>query len=120
MHFDRDNLPTAGSKVVGNAFCQYRGVAVNCGARGLKDEPDYLFHNNGDGTFTDVTVKAGVEDNGPYYGFTAIFIDSNGDAKPYVVEPPASMAAKMSGRDWAMTRSTQTAQKIFSISGEGC
>jgi len=41
----------------------------------LKGEPDHLFHNNGDGTFTDVSVKAGVSDPGAYYGFTAIFVD---------------------------------------------
>ena len=62
VHFDRDNLPIAGTKAVGYASCQYRGAAVNCGPRGLQGEPDHLFHNNGDGTFTDVTVKAGVED----------------------------------------------------------
>ncbi len=66
VHFDRDNLPVAGTKAVGYAFCQYRGVAVNCGPRGLRGEPDHLFHNNGDGTFTDVTVRAGVEDKDRY------------------------------------------------------
>jgi hypothetical protein len=85
VHFDRDNLPISGTKAVGNAFCQYRGDAVNCGPRGLRGEPDHLFHNNGDGTFTDVTVKAGVEDKENYYGFTAIFVDVNGDGKPDLV-----------------------------------
>ncbi len=65
VHLDRDNLPAPGSKAVGYASCQYRGVAVNCGPRGLPGEPDHLFHNNGDGTFTDVTAKAGVEDKEP-------------------------------------------------------
>ena len=41
-------------------FCQFRGVNVMCGPRGLKGEHDHLFHNNGDGTFTDVSQKAGV------------------------------------------------------------
>jgi hypothetical protein len=41
-----------------------------------------LFHNNGDGTFRDVSVKAGVSDPGNYYGFTAIFVDVNNDGKP--------------------------------------
>jgi hypothetical protein len=85
VHFDRDKLPVGGSKAVGYSLCQYRGVAVNCGPRGLKGEPDHLFHNNGDGTFTDVTVKAGVEDKEAYYGFTAIFVDVNGDGKPDLV-----------------------------------
>jgi len=85
VHFDRDNLPIAGTKAVGYASCQYRGAAVNCGPRGLKGEPDHLFHNNGNDTFTDVTVKAGVEDKDRYYGFTAIFVDINGDGKPDLV-----------------------------------
>jgi hypothetical protein len=85
VHFDRDNLPIAGSKAIGYAQCQYRGASVNCGPRGLIGEPDHLFHNNGDGTFTDVTVKAGVEDKDRYYGFTAIFVDVNGDGKPDLV-----------------------------------
>jgi hypothetical protein len=82
VHFDRDSLPFAGSKAVGYAQCEYRGAAVNCGPRGLKGEPDQLFHNNGDGTFTDVTKKAGVEDKENYYGFTAIFASLNGNGKP--------------------------------------
>ena len=85
VHFDRDNPPIAGTKAVGYAFCQYRGAAVNCGPRGLKGEADHLFHNNGDGTFTDVTVKAGVEDKELYYGFAVIFVDINGDGKPDLV-----------------------------------
>lgn len=85
VHFDRANLPVSGSKAVGYSFCQYRGVAVNCGPRGLQGEPDHLFHNNGDGTFTDVTEKAGVEDKNRYYGFTSIFVDINGDGKPDLV-----------------------------------
>ena len=85
VHFDRENLPIGGSKAVGYASCLYRGQSVNCGPRGLPGEPDHLFHNNGDGTFTDVTVKAGVEDKDRYYGFSTIFVDINGDGKPDLV-----------------------------------
>ncbi len=85
VHFDRNNLPIAGTKAVGFVQCQYRGAAVNCGPRGLLGEPDHLFHNDGNGKFTDVTVKAGVEDKDRYYGFTAIFVDINGDGKPDLV-----------------------------------
>ena len=85
VHFDRNNLPIAGTKAVGFANCQYRGASVNCGPRGLPGEPDHLFHNNGNGTFTDVTKQAGVEDKDRYYGFAAIFIDINGDGKPDLV-----------------------------------
>ena len=85
VHFDRDNLPIAGTKAVGYASCLYRGASVNCGPRGLPGEPDHLFHNNGDGTFTDVTAKAGVEDKDKYYGFSTIFISLNGNGKPDLV-----------------------------------
>jgi hypothetical protein len=50
-----------------NAFCTFRGERSTA-ARGLKGEPDHLFHNNGDGTFTDVSEKAGVADKPGYYG----------------------------------------------------
>jgi len=81
-HFDRDNLPVPGSKAVNFSSCQFRGAIVMCGPRGLEGEPDHLFHNNGDGTFTEVSAKAGVEDKGRFYGFESIFVDMNGDGKP--------------------------------------
>ena len=75
LHYDAHQQPTFGDPKVPDAFCQLRGMAVMCGPRGLKGEPDHLFHNNGDGTFTDVSVKAGVSDPGAYYGFTTTFAD---------------------------------------------
>jgi len=50
-----------------------------CGPRGLPGEPDHLFHNNGDGTFTDVSIKAGVSDPAGYYGLGAVFVDLDDD-----------------------------------------
>jgi enediyne biosynthesis protein E4 len=82
VHFDRKDLAASGLDAIGQSFCQYRGAAVMCGPRGLRGEPDHLFHNNGDGTFTDFSVKAGVNDKNAYYGFTSIFVDLNGDGKP--------------------------------------
>lgn len=64
------------------AFCTFRGVSVMCGPHGLKGEADHLFHNNGDGTFTDVSVKAGVADTRDYYGLSSLFVDVNGDGRP--------------------------------------
>jgi hypothetical protein len=85
VHFDRNNLPIAGTKAVNYASCLYRGASVNCGPRGLPGEPDHLFHNDGNGKFTDVTVKAGIEDKDKYYGFSTIFVDINNDGKPDLV-----------------------------------
>ncbi len=82
VHFDQDQLAGAGGKGgVASNFCQFRGVTVMCGPRGLKGEHDHLFHNNGDGTFTDVSKKLGVDDPNGYYGFTSIFVDLNNDGK---------------------------------------
>ncbi len=82
LHYDRKNLPTPAENGGTNAFCTFRGELVSCGPRGLKGEPDHLFHNNGDGTFTDVSVKAGVADKAGYYGLGAVFVDINNDGKP--------------------------------------
>ena len=82
VHYDFANPPAQGSRSVAYSFCQFRGVNVMCGPNGLKGEPDHLFHNNGDGTFTDVSVKAGVSDSkGKYYGLASLFIDVNNDGK---------------------------------------
>jgi hypothetical protein len=81
LKFDLSNPPYSGSKLVGFGFCQYRGEQVMCGPRGLVGEQDHLFHNNGDGTFTDVSKKLGVDDPAGYYGLGALFADVNGDGK---------------------------------------
>ena len=82
LHYDIHNMPAAGGNGNPNAFCTFRGEPVSCGPRGLKGEPDHLFHNNGDGTFTDVSEKAGVADKPGYYGLGAVFADVNNDGKP--------------------------------------
>ena len=80
--FDFDHPPVSGTSTVSYSLCQYRGVQVMCGPRGLRGAEDHLFHNNGDGTFTDVSVKAGVSDPHRYYGLGALFADVNNDGKP--------------------------------------
>ena len=81
VHYDMSHPPRSGTEAVGFQFCEYRGANVSCGPRGLEGEPDHLFHNNGDGTFTDVSEKAGVSDPHHYYGFSSTFVDVNNDGK---------------------------------------
>ena len=81
VHYDVAHPPVPGSKSVGYANCTFRGTNTYCGPRGLAGEPDHLFHNNGDGTFTDVSEKAGVGDKDHYYGFSSTFVDVNHDGK---------------------------------------
>src|SRR5204863_1636719 len=79
VKFDPDHPPAAGKDAMSTASCTFRGLAVMCGPRGLEGEQDHLFHNNGDGTFTDVSVKAGVSDPKGYYGFASVFVDVDND-----------------------------------------
>jgi hypothetical protein len=71
---DMNNLPKFGD----GPFCQYRGIPVNCGPRGLKGARDRLYHNNGDGTFTDITEKLGIDKNS-YYGLGVLWLDYDKD-----------------------------------------
>jgi enediyne biosynthesis protein E4 len=82
VHYDLDHPPVPGSPVVAFSTCEFRGIKVMCGPRGLKGERDHLFHNNGDGTFTDASEKAGVSDANAYYGLASVFADVNNDGKP--------------------------------------
>jgi enediyne biosynthesis protein E4 len=77
--YDINNEPIAGHGKIPPNFCQFRGIAVMCGPRGLPGEADHLFHNKGDGTFTDVSVEAGVSDPNHYYGLASAFVDVDDD-----------------------------------------
>lgn len=84
VDFDLAKLPISPKDVGkdGNAarnFCQFRGQPVMCGPRGLPGARDRLFHQKPDGTFEDVSEKAGVSDPGKYYGFSSVFVDVNDD-----------------------------------------
>ena len=70
VSLDLNDLPPFGSSV----YCQYRGIPVSCGPRGLKGARDRLYHNNGDGTFTDVTEKIGIDPDADY-GLGVIWAD---------------------------------------------
>jgi len=81
VHYDLNNQPSSEDGTASTANCQMRGVPVMCGPRGLSGEKDHLFHNNGNGTFRDVSVTAGVSGPDAFYGFTSIFVDVNNDGK---------------------------------------
>jgi hypothetical protein len=78
VDFHLDNLPKFGRE--GN--CKYRGIDIQCGPRGLRGAGDSLFHNNGDGTFTNVAKNAGVDDPPGFYGLSVIWADFNNTGKP--------------------------------------
>src|SRR4051812_9311967 len=79
LKFDPNHPPTPGHGGIPASSCQFRGVGSMCGPLGLTGEPDHLFHNNGNGTFTDVSEAAGVADAQGYYGLASLFVDVDDD-----------------------------------------
>jgi hypothetical protein len=78
VDFDESQTPTPGS----GRYCQWKGIPVMCGPRGLPSAPNFLYHNNGDGTFTDVSEKSGIRDAHGFYAFTALTGDFDNDGWP--------------------------------------
>ena len=78
VDFDLNSLPQFGSSLT----CKFRGLDVQCGPRGLKGSGDFLFHNNGDGTFTDVSKATGVEDKPGYFGLGVVWSDLSNSGRP--------------------------------------
>jgi enediyne biosynthesis protein E4 len=62
--------------------CNWKGIQVNCGPRGLEPESHILFHNNGNGAFTDVTEPSGIGAVTRSYGLTAVAADFDNDGWP--------------------------------------
>jgi hypothetical protein len=73
------DLATAAKPSVDVPNCQYEGVPVNCGPQGLRFPPHFLYRNNGDGTFYDVSKESGIGALGGSYGLTAVAFDADED-----------------------------------------
>jgi hypothetical protein len=78
LKFDTKLIPPAGA----GQNCNWKGIPVLCGPRGLPQESPMLYHNNGDGTFTEVTARAGVGPGAKCYGLTATAADFDNDGWP--------------------------------------
>ncbi len=64
------------------SYCQWKGIPIMCGPRGMPADTNILYHNNGDGSFTDVSEKAGILKPGPRYSITAVSYDFDNDSWP--------------------------------------
>jgi hypothetical protein len=78
VSIDLGNLPQFGR----DKTCEYRGIAVQCGPRGLPGESDFLFRNEGNARFADVSEKAGVADSRGYFGLGIAWFDYDDDGWP--------------------------------------
>jgi len=79
VHVDMNKLPTFGSD---EKNCRFKGILVQCGPWGMQGESDLLFHNRGDGTFEEVSKKAGVDDPEHHYGLGVEWGDYDNDGWP--------------------------------------
>jgi hypothetical protein len=110
-------LPQPGS----GQFCQYKGIPMACGPRGLKTGRNYLYHNNGDGTFTDVSEKAGIvllPDK--HYALGAISLDYDNDGWPdlYVACDSTASILYHNNHDGTFTDRAFVAGVAYSGDGE--
>jgi hypothetical protein len=78
LQFDPTKIPAAGKA----SECNFKGVLTNCGPRGLPPDTHSLYHNNGDGTFTEVSRPSGIAAAHGTYGLTAVAADFNDDGWP--------------------------------------
>jgi len=78
VDFDRDKVPEPGS----GGYCQWKGMPVMCGPRGLPSGQNLLFHNHGNGHFTDVSAASGIGKPTGCYGFTVLASDFDNDGYP--------------------------------------
>jgi enediyne biosynthesis protein E4 len=78
VRFSIEDTPAPGE----NSNCNWKGIPVECGPRGLPTGHHQLYKNNGDGTFTDVSQEAGVSKATHTYGMTVATADLDEDGWP--------------------------------------
>ena len=78
VEFDRSRIPAPGT----TGYCMWKGLPVMCGPRGLPPGRNFLFHNDGNGKFTDVSAKSGIGKPTGCYAFTALASDLDNDGYP--------------------------------------
>jgi len=78
IELDLKKIPVPGQ----TGYCQWKGIPVMCGPRGLPGGNSLFYHNNGNGTFTDVSEKSGILKTGPRYSITAVSYDFDNDGWP--------------------------------------
>lgn len=114
VDLDLNHLPKFGS----GPNCQYRGIPVSCGPRGLAGSRDRLYHNNGNGTFTDVTESMHI-DEGSYYGLGVVWGDYDGDGWPdiYVANDSSPSLLYHNNAGKSFTESALLAGVAYSADG---
>ena len=115
VDFTYDSVPRPGQ----GQWCQWKGLNVMCGPRGLKLPVNALYHNNGDGTFTDVSKKSGITNTSGCYGFTSLTADFDHDGWPdiYVACDSTPSLLYHNNRDGTFTEIAKTAGVAYNEDG---
>lgn len=113
--FDFDKIPPTGK----DPRCNFKGVPVNCGPRGLVPERPMLYHNNGDGTFTDVTARSGIGAVTPGFGLTAVAADLDGDGWQEIYLACDSTPSMLFRNKGDGTFAEQGLQSGLAVNGDG-
>jgi hypothetical protein len=119
IRYDLTHSPPLETDPANHPTCRYRGANVMCGPRGLPAAGDHLFHNNGNGSFTDVSQKAGVSDPQGYYGLGAAFVDVNNDGKVDLVVANDSTPNFLYINKGDGTFSDESFPSGYALNGEG-
>ncbi|MGA2810242.1 MAG: CRTAC1 family protein [Candidatus Acidiferrum sp.] len=100
-------------------YCQWKGVPVMCGPRGLPADTNLLYHNNGDGTFMDVSEKSGILKPGPRFSITPVSYDFDNDGWPdlYVAVDSAPSMLLQNNHDGTFTDIAVIAGCAYNESG---
>jgi hypothetical protein len=116
VDFDLKSAPAPGER----ASCLWKGVPVMCGPRGLPWGKNILYHNNGDGTFEDVTAKAKIDQTNGHYGFSVSTFDFDDDgwADIYVACDSTPSILYRNNHDGTFTDVAVTAGAAFNEDGK--
>jgi hypothetical protein len=115
VDFSYDSVPRPGQ----GEWCKWKGLDVMCGPRGLQTGVNALYHNNGDGTFTDVSEKSGITAASGCYGFTSITADFDQDGWPdiYVACDSTANLLYHNNRDGTFTEIAKQAGVAYNEDG---
>jgi hypothetical protein len=115
IDFDPKTVP-----VPENGSCLYKGLKVACGPPGLDGGKNILLHNNGDGTFTDVSVPAGIWKTPGTYGLGVLVSDFDDDGWPdiYVANDSTSSTLYRNNHDGTFTDIAVEAGVAYSPDGK--
>jgi hypothetical protein len=116
VQFDIEHAPKPSAA---SPTCSYEGLPVMCGPRGLKPAYHSLYHNNGNGTFSDVSKAAGISAFHGSYGLTAVTADLDDDGWPDIFVACDSTPSLLFMNNHDGTFREEALARGVAVSGEG-